>query len=375
MVASPATTTAPMQVLKMAVLSMGCSASIKATLGTDAGLGGAMVGRSDDSGAPVGGAGQGLPATEPLGRDVLAWRIARLRRYDLNLVLSLHALLHTRNVTQAGDWLGVTQPAMSSDLRRLRQMFKDELLVRVGREYQLTPLASSLVRPVSHAIAEIERALSWQPAFNPLVDTRSFSIAMSDHVMALLLPALAKRLPCEAPNVAVHARGLSGLASDPVAAAEMGEVDLSVGAFHSTATACTEVLYRDRWMCAVSADHPEVGEVMTLELFCRLPHLEWRLKTPAIQSHAEVLYGSKGIQRQVHLTTESFALLPSLVRGTRMIALVHERLARQVAGLKLLQPPVPIPEVEESMYWSTSVDREAGHTWLRDLIRSIAREL
>src|ERR671938_409238 len=96
----------------------------------------------------------------PPDRDVLAWRIAKLRRYDLNLILSLHALLHTRNVTQAGDWLGVTQPAMSSDLRRLRQMFKDELLVRVGREYQLTALASSLVQPVSHAIAEIERALS-----------------------------------------------------------------------------------------------------------------------------------------------------------------------------------------------------------------------
>src|SRR5947209_1385503 len=78
------------------------------------------------------------------GRDVFAWHIAGLRRYDLNLLLSLHALLRTRNVTQAGEWLGVTQPAMSSDLRRLRQMFNDELLVRAGRDYQLTELARSL---------------------------------------------------------------------------------------------------------------------------------------------------------------------------------------------------------------------------------------
>jgi DNA-binding transcriptional LysR family regulator len=111
-------------------------------------------------------------ATAPRGtahvdREVLAWRVARLRRYDLNLVLSLHALLHMRNVTQAGDWLGVTQPAMSSDLRRLRQMFKDELLVRVGREYQLTALALSLVDPIALAVAQIERALSWQPDFDP----------------------------------------------------------------------------------------------------------------------------------------------------------------------------------------------------------------
>ncbi|HEY3063290.1 MAG TPA: LysR family transcriptional regulator [Chloroflexota bacterium] len=314
-------------------------------------------------------------ASAPAERDILAWRIAKLRRYDLNLLLSLHALLHTRNVTLAGDWLGVTQPAMSSDLRRLRQMFKDELLVRVGREYQLTTLASSLVEPLMHAVAEIERALTWRPSFDPKSDSRSFSIAMSDHVMALLVPALAMRLPSEAPNVTIHVRGLSGLTADPVAATQIGEVDLSVGAFQAFAEACSEVLYTDRWVCAVSADHPDVGERVTLELFCQLPHLEWRLRTPVIQSHAELLYASKGIERVVSLTTDSFALLPRVLHGSRMIALVHERPARQVPGLKLLEPPVPIPDVVESMYWSTSVDHDAGHVWLRELMRSIARSL
>jgi DNA-binding transcriptional LysR family regulator len=114
---------------------------------------------------------------------------------------------------------------------------------------------------------------------------------------------------------------------------------------------------------------------MSLELFSRLPHVEWQLKTPAVQSHAEVLYRAKGIQRQVSLVTESFALLPSLVRGTRMVALVHERLACQVPGLKLLEPPVPIPDVEESMYWSPSMDNDPGHLWLRELVRGIARAL
>lgn len=314
-------------------------------------------------------------STASADRDALAWRIAKLRRYDLNLLLSLHALLHTRNVTQAGEWLGVTQPAMSSDLRRLRHMFKDELLVRCGREYQLTELASSLVEPLTKAVAEIERALTWRPRFSPNSDARTFSIAMSDHVMALLLPGLAARLPIEAPNVTIHTRGLSGLNANPVAATEHHEVDLSIGAFPSFSEACSEVLYTDRWLCAVSADHPEVGDHMSLELFCRLPHLEWRLSTPVIQSHAELLYAARGIQRQVLLTTESFALLPALLRGSRMVALVHARLARQVPGLKLLEPPVPIPDVDESMYWSRSVDPDPGHTWLRGLIRGIAHAL
>lgn len=309
---------------------------------------------------------------------MLAWHIAGLRRYDLNLLLSLHALLHTRNVTQAGEWLGVTQPAMSSDLRRLRQMFSDELLVRAGRDYQLTVLAQSLLEPVSRAVAEIERVISWRPTFNPGTDTRSFSIAMSDHVMALLLPTLAIRLPQEAPHITVRVRGLPGLATDPVTATELSEVDLSIGAFPDQSASRAEVLYTDRWVCAVSEEHPEIDdqlEQMPLDLFSRLPHLEWHLKTPAIQSHAEVLYHSKGIQRQVSLVTESFALLPSLVRGTRMVALVHERLARQVPGLKLMLPPLPIPDVKESMYWSSSMDNDPGHAWLRDLMRSIARTL
>jgi hypothetical protein len=175
--------------------------------------------------------------------------------------------------------------------------------------------------------------------------------------------------------VTIHTRGLSGLNDHAVVAAVQGEVDLSIGAFEALPDSCSEVLYTERWMCAVSVDHPEVGDHMTLDLFCRLPHLEWRLRTPVVRSHAELLYGSKGIQRQVLLTTESFALLPAVLRGSGMIALVHERLARQVPGLKLLEPPVPIPDVVESMFWSASLDVEPGHVWLRNLMRSIARAL
>jgi LysR family nod box-dependent transcriptional activator len=305
----------------------------------------------------------------------LAFRIAGLRRYDLNLLLSLHALLHTRNVTLAGDWLGVTQPAMSTDLRRLRQMFADELLVRVGREYHLTALANALIEPLMQVVVDVERALKWRPSFDPLCAAREFSIALSDHVLSLLLQPLAAWLPERAPHVTIHTRGLSGLGTDPVGSTLAGEVDLSIGHFRQTEHACAEVLYVDRWVCAVSADHPEVGNQMTVELFSRLPHMEWRLRSPAIQSHAEVLYQSMGIQRQVPLTIESFALLPYLLRGTRLIALVHERVARRFDGLKLLEPPVPIPDVIETMYWSAALDKDPGHMWLRELMREIAQVL
>jgi DNA-binding transcriptional LysR family regulator len=305
-------------------------------------------------------------------RDALAWRVSNLRRYDLNLLLSLHALLHTRNVTQAGEWLGVTQPAMSSDLRALRQMFQDRLLVRIGREYQLTPLASALVEPLTHAVAEIERAITRRPTFDPARDERTFTIAMSDYVMAVLLPAVAARLPLEAPRVTINTRGISAFSIEPVKATLDGEVDLCIGQFNWSEGAHCEVLYTERWVCAVSADHPDVGDEMTLELFQRLPHLEWRRRTPVTRSHAEVLYGSQGIHPPVPLTTDSFTVLPPLLRGTRLVALLHERLARQTPGLKLLDPPLPIPDLVESMYWSPSLDRDPGHVWLRALVRDIS---
>jgi LysR family nod box-dependent transcriptional activator len=311
----------------------------------------------------------------PADRDTLANRIMNLRRYDLNLLLSLHALLHTRNVTMAGDWLGVTQPAMSTELRRLRQMFADELLVRVGRDYQLTALASALVEPLTQVVADIERALKWRPHFDARNEVRQFSIGLSDHVLTVLLRPFANRLLEEAPGVTIHARGLSSLGTDPVGATLRGEVDLSIGDFRQAENSRSEVLYTDRWVCAVSADHPDVGERMTIEQFSLLPHLEWRLRTPVVRSHAEGLYESLGIRRQVLLTTESFALLPHLLRGTRLVALVHERVARQFPGLKLLEPPLPIPDLAEAMHWSGALDRDPAHAWLREQLRSTARNL
>ena len=311
----------------------------------------------------------------PTDLNTLAWRIAEIRRYDLNLLLSLHALLHTRSVTLAGEWMGVTQPAMSTDLRRLRQLFGDELLVRIGREYQLTALASALVEPLTQVVADVERVFKRRPTFDPSVECREFSVALSDHVLTVMLPSISARLPTEAPGVTVHTRGLSGLAADPVAATLRGEIDLSIGNFRRTQGAHSEQLYTDRWVCAVSVDNPLVGDRMTLDLFSRLPHLEWRLRTPVAQSHAEVLYESLGIQRRVPLTVDSFALMPYLLRGTAFVALAHERAARQFQGLKLLEPPVPIPDVVETMYWSAALERDPGHAWLRQLMRETARDL
>jgi DNA-binding transcriptional LysR family regulator len=153
--------------------------------------------------------------------------VARLRRFDLNLLLSLHALLYFRNVTAAGAHLGVTQPTMSGDLRRLRRILGDELLVRVGGEYQLTALGRSLVGPLTDLLLGVDQALTSRPNFEPGSDNHEFSVAMVDYSLPLLFRSLARnvRLRDGAPYVSVH---LHGGDSERMLKLGRGEVDLVI---------------------------------------------------------------------------------------------------------------------------------------------------
>src|SRR5579859_5304064 len=127
-----------------------------------------------------------------------------LRQVNLNLLVALHALMTQRNVTRAAEAVGLTQSAMSGELRRLRALFGDQLLVRVGRDYQLTPLAEELVEPVSDIMSAVEHTLSRRLTFNPAADERSFSVAMSDYAMVVLLQPVLQRLVREAPRITLH---------------------------------------------------------------------------------------------------------------------------------------------------------------------------
>ena len=136
-----------------------------------------------------------------------------LRKYDLNLLVALHALLRERSVTRAGERLGLSQSAMSSELRRLRQMFGDDLLVRVGRQNHLTALARELVEPVEQIVTAIGQTISRRPSFEPASETRTFTISMSDYAAWALLHPLVQRLQEEAPGITVHVHPLHGLNS------------------------------------------------------------------------------------------------------------------------------------------------------------------
>src|SRR5215471_10196248 len=301
---------------------------------------------------------------------------AELRRFDLNLLVGLHALLYFRNVTRAAEHVGLSQPAMSRELRELRQLFGDELLVRIGREYRLTTLARELIEPLGQLIASIDQAVARRPSFDPSIETRTFSIGMTDYACLLLLHPLMQRLQAEAPHITLHHHPLE---SDPAEMLNQGRVDLVLEPSEYLAPGFpSQTLLEDRWICAVWSGHPDVGTALTPELFGRLPRLAFGVGRQGPTSTAELHYRRVGVGGSVTTTINSFALLPFLLHGTRLLALVQERLAqrlRAVTDIKLIEPPIPIPPLVVTMFWSPVDDADPAHAWLRATFSEVARQV
>ncbi len=305
---------------------------------------------------------------------------AKLSNLDLNLLVSLEALLRERSVTRAAVGLGLSQPTLSTALSRLRRHFDDELLTRVGNSYQLTPLAADLVDRVSGALGVIERVFSGQPDFDPSASEREFTVVVSDYAVAVLGAQLTAVIVEQAPSVCLR---LQQLRTETVDAApeSLRAVDAMVLPHGYLTGLPHQELYTDQWVCLVSADNEAVGDTFTLEHLHTLPmvvtYREPTAFTPAVKQLSMV-----GIEPRVVAVAESFLALPFLVAGTDRFALIQQRLAHRLAAaadVRVLPCPFPVTPLVETLWWHPIYDRDAGHRWLRtafDEVRtSLAREL
>lgn len=298
-----------------------------------------------------------------------------LRQFDLNLLVALDVLLTERNVTRAGERLYLSQPAMSGILARLRHAFHDELLVRVGRNLELTALATELVAPVRECVRGVEDLLNLRQPFSPESARWSFRIAASDYVVFLLLGSLLKTLTTLAPNISVRFFALEPTASERLAA---GEIDFVVVPDEYRGSAPSAPLFEDSWTCAVWSGHPNTKEQFTLEEFLSFPHLSFRLEGPDHGSVAENYLAEIGCERRIVASTESFAMAPFLLRETPLVTLVPRRLGerlRQAADIRLIEPPVAIPPLRERLAWNPRNTASAAHTWLRTQLEGVAARL
>ena len=292
-----------------------------------------------------------------------------LASLDLNLLVSLDALLQQRSVTKAAAQMGLSQPALSASLARLRRHFGDELLTRAGNEYRLTPLAVQLRDMARVALTGVERVFTAQTDFDPASSTREFSLLISDYGVAVLGDTLAALLAQEAP----HAR-LRFIANSPSAVDRAEQVLLSTDLLvlpHGFVTDLSHRdLYRDEWVCIVSADNEAVGEELTVADLEALPWVV-TFHGPTAATPAARQMRMRGIELDVQVVTESFLTVPGLVTGSRRIALLQRRLVELLPlnlGLRALAPPVEVGQLVEAMWWHPAFDDDPEHAYLRDVV-------
>lgn len=308
-------------------------------------------------------------------------RAMQLNRFDLNLLIALDALLREKNVTRAAERVFVSQPAMSAALHKLREYFNDPLLVRVGREMELTPRGSSLLEPVREALLRIQVMLGTQPTFDPKTARREFTVIMSEEAVPGVLPALLRTLSLESPELDLHIEMIS---PSSLSRLEYGEADLclcleNLQMFDLRAypeSIRSTPLRPVNWVCAVCNDHPTVKDSLTVEEYISLQHMFGR--PGGFTGTADQLVRNLlNIDLKVHMTLPSLLQLPLVLPGSTLAATLPERVARlyfPALPIKILPLPFEVPRTQEVLLWHKRHEPDPAHTWLRELIVQLAKD-
>lgn len=288
--------------------------------------------------------------------------------FDLKLLVPLRALLEEANVTRAGQRISMGQSSMSSALGRLREQFGDELLVRVGRDYELTPMARQLLPQVQRTMAEIERALASDGPFDPATSYRVFTIMASDFA-ALETHDLVAAAFTGSPHLSLEFSTLPAQPTDSERDLMTHDFIVSVPGIGIEGESME--LFVDHYVCLVDRGNPAVVDgQLSWEAFVALPHAVCDFGkahlTPAARRLREL-----GFQREPEVKTAGFLPLPSVVSGTDLVAVVPSRLAERMSeatGTLGVPTPFDRADIIETVWWHSSRNQDPAHAWMRNLL-------
>lgn len=306
-----------------------------------------------------------------------------LSAFDLNLLRVLDALLREGSTVKAGARIGLSQPAVSAALGRLRSGLGDELFFRSGQGLEPTDYARSLELPLREIFSDIEGVLQNPRNFVPETAEQNFKISGSDYFAEMLMPRLADRVSRQAPGVRVQLVDL--VADINVDSVERKEVDLALApVLPLPGWAVRRTMFRSKYSVIVRSGNPrfvhaglQPGDVVPIDLFCDLGHV---LFSPEgkLSATGDVALARVGRQRRVVMTMPVFSGVYGAVSESDLIALLPHQLALQVAhkfGLSVYQPPIALDMVEIIMIWHKRSTASPGHRWLRNLIADILQPL
>jgi DNA-binding transcriptional LysR family regulator len=291
--------------------------------------------------------------------------------FDLNLLRVFFAIWDLRNLTAAGDRLGLTQPAISHALRRLRERFGDPLFVRVANRMLPTDAAVRLHEPLDQAFELLNRTLQSGVAFDPRVTERTFRVAMSDIAEVYILPRLIHELSRISPFVRVDVLPL--LPESVVSSMRSGEIDLAIGAVSVSDKDLISIdTFVDRYICLVRANHPIVKSKLTRSNFAKLRFCYARTSSLIYQSAEKWLAGENARPRiavRGHFTTA-----PEIVRHSDIAAIFPRRLAldlHRVRDFGLLEIPFDLPPMEVKVHSHARFANDTGIKWMSQLCAAL----
>jgi DNA-binding transcriptional LysR family regulator len=293
---------------------------------------------------------------------------------DLNLIPYLVALDETRNVSRAGELLGVSQPRVSSALGKLRAYFDDPLFVRTSHGMEPTPRALALLPAARAALAQIERGVVAPPSFDPATSRDTFTLALSDVGEIVFLPRLLQMLAQHAPHA--NLRSVSLPHAEVERGLESGDVDLAVGYFPDLdgGNFFQQRLFTHRFICLMRRGHPLAARPMTLEQFLACGHAVVRADGRS-QEVLERHLAKARLQRRAVLETPHFMSLPFILGRTDLIATVPHAIgyayAAEHASIMLVEPPLPLPRFDLRQHWHRKFHNDVRIGWLRGVVAGL----
>jgi len=290
--------------------------------------------------------------------------------FDLNLLLAFDAIYRHHSLSAAAVELGLTQPAVSAALKRLRERLDNPLFVRTSHGMRPTPYADNMAGKVARAL-DILREVGQPDTFLPASTTLNYRMYINDVGMQILLPRVLRHFGEHAPGARLTVVDLRP--DEVVDALDVGAIDLAVGYFLGMPNwAHQQTLRNTSYVCAVRAGHPDIRTSLTMEQFLRAKHgMYWTSGSP--HGIVEQTLAQLNLARDVMLRVPRFSSLPFLIAQSDLIVTIPEDLGvafSRMMQIRLFPPPLPLPHFEIKQYWHERHHAEPGYQWLRQLVKS-----
>jgi DNA-binding transcriptional LysR family regulator len=297
-----------------------------------------------------------------------------LGAFDLNLLVVFDAVMQERSVTRAGQRIGLSQPAMSHALARLRHMLKDELFVRTTEGMAPTPRAEALAIPLRNALSEMQAALA--PAdFDPATSNRRFAVAVNNYAAVVLVPPLVAAVAAAAPGIGLDLRPSGTL--NLVEQLDRGDLDLALGSFAAARDRfLTAALFQDPFVMVMRQGHSAGSGDLPPATFAELPFIEISSSREDL-SFLDRWLAEHGQTRRIALRAPYLSAVPLLTRSD-MVCILSLRIARELVRshpLQLRELPAASPHIKTGMLWHRRLDGQSSQRWLRDIVLTVAKDL